>query len=521
MARHATRRGLAATFCVMGAIAGCNLVLGIEEQPARPRLVDASDDAPAVSPASRPAFEACARDVDCVPPNACYTPHCDTVLGACTYALCEAADRTCAAGVCDPATFACSDPIPYGFRSTSYDVNAATSGCGPNPAACVAAVFPFVFIGGRDEVTALLGDDLAGAAPVKVTVTGLTTKPEQVIASGRRLWVLGAVQGTAPPYRLPVATIDVPSDPTVRELVAQTVLATYPFPSARAFPAPNGGLFVALNDPTLGFPAAALQAPLTEGASFGLGSATDAGAFDASARDEAGSITMYRAAGVPAGSTLVASSGARLVVHRTPSTFNLVDGAGTPSARTLPDQGLNAPLVPIGPPTFAQGPNGAVMMAASVAADPPGDCNCTTHARLQYVFPNGDATTTDVNQLLDPETYTNPQIAGMACHACAPDYYRPRVLATWLGPRGALSASPFGGPAASRALTEVRYLRRDPLDIDAKRRAQTKATETPKGDFATDRVALTSSNGIGYLILADGQGNDVSLSIYDARCDPK
>jgi hypothetical protein len=513
--------------CAASAVAGCNLVLGIEEQPSRPPA-EAGVDALLGPDAPRSAFEACTRDVDCVAPNGCYTPHCDTVLGACTYALCEAKDRTCARGVCDPTTFTCSEPSPYGFLSTSYGVGGATSGCGPNPAACVAAVFPFVFLGTRDEVIALRGDDLTGTAPIKVAVAGLTTKPSQLVASGRRLWVLGEVQGTAPPYKLPLAVLDVPSDPTVTVLRAATKLVSYPFPKAVGFPAPDGGLFVALADPAQGFPAALVQAPLADDASLELATAADAGATDASAADSGagaapapGVIAMYRASGVPAGSALVAASGDRLVLHRLPSTFNLVSAAGTARVAVQPEATLVAPLVPLGAATFAQGPDGTVTMAAAVVADPAGDCNCTTHARLQFVFPNAASTATDVNQLVDVETYTNPLVTGSACHVCTADYFRPRLLATWLDRRSALTAAPLSGPTESRTLTDVRLVGRDPLESNVKRRAQTRATDTPKGDFAVDRIALTSSNGIGYLVLADSQGNDVSLSIYDPRCDAR
>src|SRR4051794_23482181 len=94
-------------------LASCNLVFGIEEQGARSPSdgADASDDG--ANEGGRPAFEKCKQDSDCIAPNTCYTPHCDTVLGACTYALCEAKGRTCAAGVCNTTTFACSDPQPY------------------------------------------------------------------------------------------------------------------------------------------------------------------------------------------------------------------------------------------------------------------------------------------------------------------------------------------------------------------------------------------------------------------------
>ena len=502
---------------------GCNLVFGIEEQPLRPPPVeDAARDAIVESEDADAPQLACTSDADCRAPNGCYTPHCDTVLGACAYALCEAKDRTCAMGVCDPATFTCSPPQPYGFRSTSYDVTGVTSGCGPNPSACVAAAFPFVFIGTRDDVVALRGDDLTGKVPIKVPISELTTKPQQIIASGRRIWVLGAVQGQAPPYQLPIAFIDVPADPTVAVLRARTKLVSYPFATAVGFAAPNGGLFLTHADATQGFATAILQAQLADGATLGLANATsaDAGAFDASAPAlSTGTITMYRVGGVPPGAGLVASSGSRLVLYRYPATFNLVSAAGSSAAATQPDLTLAAPLAAIGAQTFAQGPDGAVMMAVPVALDPIGDCNCTSRARLQWVFPNAIATATDANQILDPETYTNPQTLGALCNTCALGYFAPRVLATWLDRRSALTAAPGGSGPAPRMLTDVRFLGRDPFDGNPKRRARTKVTETPKGDVTIDRIALTSTNGIGYLVLADGQGNDVSLSIFDPRCD--
>jgi hypothetical protein len=187
---------------------------------------------------------------------------------------------------------------------------------------------------------------------------------------------------------------------------------------------------------------------------------------------------------------------------------------------TTGDVGANPGIGPIGKTMFAQGPDGAVMMTAPIVADgPPPDCNCSSHARLQYVFPNAVATSADVNQLLDPEAFTNPQVAGGQCHVCTGDYVRAPTLATWLDRRSVLTASPFSGGAANRVLTDVRLLARDPLEGNPKRRFQTKPTDMPKGDFAVDRIALTSSAGIGYLVLADGQGNDVSLSIVDPRCD--
>ena len=94
-------------------------------------------------------------------------------------------------------------------------------------------------------------------------------------------------------------------------------------------------------------------------------------------------------------------------------------------------------------------------------------------------------------------------------------------LATWIDRRSVLTADAFGATPSTRTLVDVRLNARDPAELNPNRRAQTKLTDTPSGNFAIDRLALTSSSGFGYLVLADGEGNDVSLSIFDPRCDAR
>ena len=201
--------------------------------------------------------------------------------------------------------------------------------------------------------------------------------------------------------------------------------------------------------------------------------------------------------------------------------------AGTEAAAFRPDALLQPAFVPIGPARFTQGPDGVVLMSGPVVADPapvppaPTDCNCNSHERLQWVFPNAVATTPDTSQLFDHAVYVNPQMPAGTCHQCPLEYVRLPALATWIDKRTVLTAAAFGVLPEARTVTDVRVLARDPFDGYAKRRAQTKATDTPSGSFATDRIALTSSNGIGYLVLADGPGDDVSLSIFDPRCEAR
>jgi hypothetical protein len=287
-------------------------------------------------------------------------------------------------------------------------------------------------------------------------------------------------------------------------------------------PAPNGALFVAYNDATQGSPVALVQAPVTD-TMLAVASAVDGGAMDDAAAPGRSTTTMVRVPGVPAGASMVASSGGRVVLWRYPSTFNLIAAAGTPTAAVQGDLPLNPPLgSAFGPSTtsFAQGPDGTVLMAGPVPVDSAADCNCTTHARLQYVFPNAIATATDVAQSLDPEVWVNPGPPfPCAARTCAASYEGRKFLATWLDHRTALTAAPASNPLGARNVTDVRVLGRDPIEANPKRRFTTKDTDMPRGELGVDRIALTASNGIGYLVIADGQGNNVSLAIVDPACD--
>jgi hypothetical protein len=495
---------------------GCNLVLGIEEHEARPPDAASDVEAPAIDGA-RPNGDRCTTDGDCSPPNPCYKPHCDTTLGVCRFTLCESA-RACAAGVCNPQTLSCEDERDYGFRATTYGLGELTLGCKKNPSACVGAVYPFLFVGTKNEVAALRVDDLRGIEARTVPLIGLTVRPGQIVVSGRRVWILGDVQGTEPPYVLPIASIDVPADPTAREIRAKSAAIKYPFPTAVGFAAPNAGLYVAFNDATQNLPAALVDAPLSGDAVFAVtGAAADGGA---SVPNPPGTPThtMFRTTSLPPGATLVASSGARLVAYRFPVTFNLIGAPGTAEATAQPDTALAPPLPAYLLPRFAQGPDGVVLLSTAINADPPGDCNCSSHQRVQWVLPNAIAPTAEANQLVDPEGYSNPNATPASpCHTCA--YFAQPSIPAWLDAKSALVAAPASDPAANRTLTSVRLLEREPIAAPPKRRVSTAPTDVPTGNFATDRIALVASGGLGFLVVADGEGSQARLSVFDPRCD--
>lgn len=518
--RRASRRvvvGIALAWSSGAALAGCNLILGIDEEGPKVVPEEAGEIAtPDAGVDARPTFERCTVDSDCLAPNGCYTPHCDRALGACTYALCESKGTTCSAGTCDTTKLSCDSPTTYGFRTSTYGVAGVTSGCGPTPDACVAAMYPFLFLGTNDTVVALRVDDLLAKSAAKVTLSGAEVKPNQLVQSGRRLWVIGAPVGAAPPYRLPLAVIDVPSDPTVSAIEAKTSFLSYPFPNATGFAAPNGALFLTYNDPAQGLPTAVVDAPVVDNGITTVASAPDAG-IDAAPYDAgpgAVAYTMYRAPNVPPGGAAVASSGTRLVTLRG-GAVTIVDRPGTASAVSSGDLGINPGFGPQLAPAVTQGPDGVVALSAPVVQNSAApDCDCITLVRTQWLLPNAIATALDQNVYVNPEGYRNPPTNPTMCNSCG--YFISPSLATWIDSRSLLVAA---AASNDRERTAVRLLARDPFSSPATRRILTRTTDVPKGNFATDRVALTSSNGFGYLVLSDSQGNGTTVSIFDPRCD--
>ncbi len=499
------------------AFIACNAVLGISEGSPKPPPEDAAPPVDAIAePEAGLAPDRCTTDADCIGPNACYKGRCDTVLGACTYALCETPGKACSAGKCDPATLTCGGDRDYGFRATTYKIGAAL-GCKASPQACVAAAFPLLFVGTTDGTIALRVDDMLATGPQRVPLAGIGFRPAAIVASGRRVWVLGDVLGTggAPPFQLPIAWVDVPSDPTVATLTANATTLSYPYLSYAVFPAPSAAIFLTLQDAAQGFPAALLAPPLPAMPTVGVVNAPDAGPAPLA------SVPMYRLASAPAGSAVVASSGSRLVLDRpVAQVVNLVVDAGTAKVALGGDLAITPPTPPqLAAIRFAQGQDGSVFFDVPIVADPPPpstDCSCYTHQRHQWVLPNGQASATDVSIVADFEAWGTPMLVGGVCHQCNPDYVRLPSMSAWIDAKTSLTVSPA---SENRALAATRVVSRDPLAAPAKRRLVTTAMDMPAGNFATDHLVVTGSGGLGYEVLSDSEGNELTLSIFDPRCD--
>ena len=220
---------------------GCNLLLGIEEQARRPEAARARDRR--VDDARRRVrAEHGLRRAGCLlPPRIAIRALADAGTGSA-----EIAGRACAAGSCNPVTKQCEGATDYGLRTTSHSMTVAPA-C-TDPQDCVAARWPFVFIGANNGVIATFVDDpIADAArSLTVGVEGVVTK---LVVSGSRLWILSRVadRPRTTLFTAPLAYLDVPSNPTVRRLEAKAARFELPSAAATAFAAPDGGLYLAID----------------------------------------------------------------------------------------------------------------------------------------------------------------------------------------------------------------------------------------------------------------------------------
>ncbi|MDF2696738.1 MAG: hypothetical protein K0S65_5121, partial [Labilithrix sp.] len=242
-----------------------------------------------------------------------------------------------------------------------------------------------------------------------------------------------------------------------------------------------------------------------------VGLTTDAGAG-------ASDFTLHPAAGVTVDAGLLAaSSGDRLVVHSYPSTYVILASAGSPAARAEAPTVVTFPP-PLVYPSFAQGPDGALLLAGSLASDLPGDCNCTSLSRARWLFARGNDSAIEPDVAVDVEDYQNAQIPDQPCHTCTGAYFLPLTRVAWLDSKSALVAAAASDPATNRARTSVRLVTRDPLGTDPTRRFVIPEAELPSGNFAADRIALTTDRAHGYLVISDATRR-TTLSIFDPRCE--
>jgi hypothetical protein len=449
---------------------------------------DASTDAGTDASAEAGAPGTCAADADCTPPSACYTGTCDLSTRTCAYALCVDPTRSCSAGICGSGG-KCSPPMPYGFHTSSFIVPGAI-GCNGVAGTCFAAVYPFVFVGTNAGVRAYPRVDLTDAAPSSVDV-GATTVPRWLVASGRRVFVVGAPRVLGASASFDVATIDVPADPTATAMHAAMATYSGPVNPTNAFAATDGALF--LVDDT--GKAALLRPPLTGGAtSVGTG--------------PPGTTVFYASPGFPPGQRFVAASGDRLLSYAPQSgggwndAIALHASAGTSHAQSAgtgtvvwPGGWLEAGV------STAMGDDGSVALFHTLA---PGNCQGISVAFVNV--PIADSLTPSV-----PTSIDGSNGYGFANH-CDTSFTAGAIA--WLAPKQWLVVSASDPRAPGTPSTGVALL------DETGSTPSVPADRTYELANVTATAAFTSAaaaRGLGH-VLVFGPSNQLAVHTFDPRC---
>lgn len=180
---------------------------------------DAGDSGPTPG---LPDAATCTKDDDCKATHGCLKGKCDLSRKACVFDVCH--ETACNAAACDTNAKTCGAAKPYPYKATQFQVGAQVTGR-------IAAVHPWLFAQTATGILAFNVADTAATTPPPVPVVGLGFVPSQMVVSGSRLYFLAAPTGPGP-SRLPLAWIDVPSDPFASKIEAKSVLATYSRPAA-------------------------------------------------------------------------------------------------------------------------------------------------------------------------------------------------------------------------------------------------------------------------------------------------
>ena len=376
----------------------------------------------------------------------------------------------------------------YGFHAGSFKVTSSgvstgvgCGGGGPGARRCFAAVYPFVFVGTTNGVMAYSVADPTDAAPAALTVGGLPFFPQSIVASGTRVYFVGTVAGN---YKVPLAWVDVPGDPTVATLHATTVFNSLQLPSIDSvYPDTTGGIYLVNNNASKSYPAAHVTAPLKD--------------LDA--------LTFFATAGLPAGAAPFAASGTRLVTFRQEagptwaSYFSLEPNAATGSAQNSGETSLapsfgNSYL----PAYVAHGTDGSLVFNAASVSAPDGGPVTLPATRLGWILDDAGATTVEATAKIDVEKYaTNP---GVGADIPGP--------VAWLDANRALV---LAASASNTAQTAVQLATRDPQPA----MVPSRRFVLP---FVPSLLAATASNGFGYVLVPDAP-DSATVHTFGTGCD--
>ncbi len=431
----------------------------------------------------------CTRSSDCTSGDGCLTGRCLMPAGTCVFDLCPAS--MCNGYACDPSTHTCGPATPYTFQAAAIALGAGVA-C-PLVSDCVAASFPFVYVGTTQGVYAVnVSDPALVAAPV-VPVAGVPFFPTSIVQSGARVYFVGALQASgATSFMVPLAWIDPPADPTL-PLQATSVFAVYPASTFRGgFAGGDGGLFVE-SDPMQGPLDALLVAPLGDPLT----------------------VTLFGTPlGMPAETVVGASLGNLVTFFLDPMTYDanfaLVTGAGSANALNNGEQDVTAAgfgrLATY--MTFGTGPDGSVMLNASryqVAQDNYSD------VRFGWVLADGTQTTFS-GQFSIVESYVPPAGSqGLDTPIQAP-------LAgpvAWLDPERALVLAAAHEATGDTSVQVVSRAMVQPALLPPRAVLPTPTNATG----AAGAGSTTSTDSFGYVLTADSP-SAATVHIYAPDCMP-
>jgi hypothetical protein len=439
-------------------------------------------------PPIQPEAGVCTKDEDCKGTAGCLTAKCDIPRKACVLQVCR--QPACNSAACDMAMQKCGAPKPYKYRATQFPVGAQI-GCGGTLGRCFAAVYPFVFVGTTNGVIAFAANDPQNAAPAAVPITGLGFVPNQIIASGSRVYFLGTPVGAGAAARVPVAYADVPPDPFAAKIGVTTVLAGYNRPASDpVFLATRGNDTALLLDLNVAsaYASAPIEPPLTEPVNFGsTGLAFTAGA-------------------VP-----VAMSGSRLIMGQINAVgapiFGFVNAAGSGTPMTVADVPIVTATPASAPQFFAQSADGAVFWSyVSLTSPPPGPPVPSIRAAKGYFLVADGAASFDPTGGIDLEVYPalpvgTPTVGPVAML----DSKTAMVTTSAPGNPGALTNVGFVTRGATVALVKNADMqpRRFPITL------------------SVNQLAAAGSNGLGYILAVDPAAPLApTVHVFDPACAP-
>jgi hypothetical protein len=485
------RYALAAAFVLVATFVGCSLDLD-ESLIARRASVApdggdaAADAADAAILDSSVAAPPCTKDEDCTTTHGCLTARCDLTRNRCVYPVCRSGE--CSTGACEGTV--CGAPAQYNYRAAEFPVGAGI-GCGGQGSRCLAAAYPFLFVGTTNGVVVFDVSNPQNPDPRRVPLVGLGFVPTQLTASGGRVFFVGAPVGAGSGARIPIAYVDVPADPFVEVVRAVTVLGSYERPASEGvavYPRAEDTAMFVNGTQAASFPTGILKPPLVEPFAIEL-------------------------TPLPSTMTPVTTSGTRLVVATTtPSgvaSFALVANAGEDNPLAGNASGVEG-TTPVGSPShIATSARGTVAWLVPNLLSPPdfdgGPVNVRA-VRAVFLVADGQAGITSVG--LDVAVYT-----GLAA-----DIANGTPLA------GAVAIVDTNTALVATAVptainqTHVQFVRRDPLAVVTNEPVNTDVRRFTI-PLPPNEVFATAANGIGYVLAVDAdKPTEAKVYAFDPAC---